>query len=418
MYGSVDEASGLTAMQTAGARWVTTILHWSTVEPDPPLEGVHSYDWTAFDDKVSNAQATGLKVFVLIAGNPAWAAACPGGALYEERVPDMTAFVTALAERYDGDRLADAPGNPVVNDWSFYSEPDNGEEWRCYEQGRGYWGYNGAGYAELLFQISPALHSANPNARLMIGGIAYDWFTDDTPTPGPFVRSFLGDTLQALNDTYGGAGNFIDAVAFHFYPISTWRWPTIREKTSEIQGILEQHGVGELPLLVPEMGYWSAEEAGSSETRQAQYLAQTYVRGLSAGIEHLSWLGVFDDGEGTEEHGLFWGRDLDNPKMAYDAYATLASELASARYAYPLAAPGAEGYLFTLPDGGEKTVLWSVLDPSTWVAFTQSCLRQVDLTGLAQDVQDGGPLDGDGAADGQIQLQVFFEQPVYVGTCD
>jgi hypothetical protein len=47
----------------------------------------------------------------------------------------------------------------------------------------------------------------------------------------------------------------------------------IREKALEIKQIMANHGVGDLPLLVSEMGYWSDETImGSSQTRQAQYL--------------------------------------------------------------------------------------------------------------------------------------------------
>ncbi len=42
--------------------------------------------------------------------------------------------------------------------------------------------------------ISPAIHAADPQAKVLIGGLAYDAFEPG----GPFVRSFLGDTLAAL----------------------------------------------------------------------------------------------------------------------------------------------------------------------------------------------------------------------------
>ena len=112
MYDAVDAAAGLNQMQAAGSRWVTTFLYWNSVEPNAPVAGTHSYDWSAFDTKVNNAAAAGMQVYVLFSGNPSWAAQYVGGPVYSSRVPDLVAFVTAMAERYDGDGVSDALRQP------------------------------------------------------------------------------------------------------------------------------------------------------------------------------------------------------------------------------------------------------------------------------------------------------------------
>jgi len=413
MYGGVDDASGLQAMEDAGSKWVTTILNWSAIEP---TRG--SFDWSSFDVKAQNAQAAGMDVFVLFTGNPSWAAALPGGPVTDTQ--DLVNFVTLMAERYDCDGVDDAPGSPCVHYWSFYAEPDNGDIGRA-QGGKGYWGHNGAGYAEMLSQVSPAIHAANPRAKVLIGGLAYDWFEEDG---GPFVRSFLTDTLSALNTYTGGAKVYIDAVAFHFYPISEARWPTIRDKALEIQGIMERHGVGDLPMICPEMGYWSAEEAGSSKAIQARRLVQMFVRGMSVGLEHMAWFTVFDAPPEkvaeypTEEHGLFPYNDLAHPKQSYYAYQTMTQELNGARYVRSLDASDAEGYVFRMPDGYEKTVLWATTS-STSVSFPYSCLRLVDATGnVYEPITDGDPSwDWDGQVNGWIALGVYQNTPFYVEPC-
>ena len=405
MYGPVDNAAGLQHMKDAGSKWVTTMLYWSAIEPTED-----SYDWSSFDVKAQNAQAAGMDLFVLFTNNPAWAAALPGGPVTGTQ--DLVEFVTLMAERYDCDGLDDAPGSPCVHYWSFYAEPDNGDIGRAYG-GKGYWGHNGAGFAAMLTEVSPAIHRANPQARVLIGGLAYDWFEEEG---GPFVRSFLTDTLSALNQYPGGARAYIDAVAFHFYPITAQRWPTIREKALEVRGIMERHGVGNLPLICPEMGYWSASP--SSEDQQAQRLVQMYVRGLSVGLEHMSWFAVFDDGLGTEEHGLFWGRDLSHPKRSYYAYQTLTRELAWARYLRSLQAANVEGYVFRMPNGREKTVLWATTSWAT-VPFPYPCLRLVDTDGDEyMPVVDGDAnWDKDQTRNGQVLLAVYQNTPFYVEPC-
>ncbi len=408
IYYAVDAPTGLNQMQAAGSRWVTTFFDWNAVEPNAPTAGTHSYDWSAFDTKVSNAAAAGMQVYALFTGNPSWAAQYVGGPVDPNRVPDLVAFVIAMAERYDGDGLNDAPGSPIVNYWSFYAEPDNGTS-ALASVGWGFWGHNGAGYAELLSQISPAIHSANPKAKVLIGGIAYDNFEE---VGGPFVRSFLSDTLQALNATYGGAANYIDAVAFHFYPINPGEWPTIRDKALNIRNILSQTGVGQLPLVAPEVGFWSDPALGPNETAQAQAVAQTYVRGLSVGIVQISWYLVFD---GTTNTGLFRGTNLSDPKPSYFAYQTLTRELGGARYVRDVSISGAEGYVFRMLNGREKTVVWG--NPAgAQVPFAGSCLRVADLLGNVAQISDGGAGDLDGP-NGQVRIQVFANQPVYAEAC-
>jgi hypothetical protein len=415
MYGGVTDEQGLAKMTDAGSRWVTTRLVWATAEPYPPVGTVHTYHWSAFDTAAQNAQAAGVNLFVLVTGNPAWAASSPGGPVTD--MASMVSFVTAVAERYDGDGNADAAGQPVVNYWSFYAEPDNNQEWRATQQGKGLWGDNPAGYAAMLSQVAPAMHAANPRAKVLIGGLAYDWFTTDcNPKCGPYVKSFLGGVLQNLNNYPGGATRYLDAVAFHYYPISTWRWPTIRNKALEIQNTLNQHGAGSLPLIVPEMGYWSDPAAGSSETLQAQGLVQMYVRGFSAGIRQMSWYQVFDFGGGTESTGLFRNGNLLDPRPAYLAYNTMTAELTHYRYAQTLAAAGVEGYVFSLENGQTKTVLWATGSARN-VPFNQECARRVDLLGAATQVTDGGAGDLDGANNGQVTLSIGSNNPTYVGAC-
>lgn len=413
MYGNVNDAAGLQTMKNAGSEWVTTYFVWSEVEPSPG-----NYDWSSFDAKAQNAQAAGMDIFVLFSHNPSWAAALPGGPVTNTQ--DLIDFTTLMAERYDCDGVNDAPGHPCVHYWSLYAEPDNGDIGRAY-RGQGYWGHNGAGLAALLSQVSPAIHAANPRAKVLIGGLAYDWFEEEG---GPFVRSFLTDTLTALNTYPGGARAYIDAVAFHFYPISASRWPTIREKALEIRGIMARHGVGDLPLLCPEAGYWSSPKFSSSEQIQARRLVQMYVRSMSVGVRFLSWYGVFDTAIAGSAEDTYPDRTsgllrVDGTfKPSYYAYRTLTQELAWARYLRSLQAANAEGYVFRMSTGREKTVLWATASSAT-VVFPYPCLRLVDTIGnVYSPVVDGDPnWDWDHSANGQVLLGVYQDMPFYVEPC-
>jgi hypothetical protein len=398
-------------MEAAGSSWVSTNFSWKVIEPSN-----NSLNWSSFDRKVQNAQAAGMDVYVLFTGNPSWAAELPGGPVYN--IGTLVDITRRAAERYDCDGVDDAPGSPCVHYWSFYGEPDNTNYARAL-RGKGYWGHNGTGYADMLAHVAPAIHDANPRAKVLIGGIAYDSFVEEG---GDFVRSFLGDVLGALNGYPGGAKAYLDAIAFHYYPISTHRWPTILEKALEIRGIMSQYGVGDLPMICPEAGYWSSPKFGSNETIQARRVAQMYVRSMSAGVRPLMWYLVYDlaeagspeDQNPDETCGLF--RPDGSEKVAYRAYRTISRELGRSYYRRPFQHPNIEGYVFQVADNREMTVLWATI-PATNVSFPSTCLRRVYLYGGSNTITDGDSLDLDGSANGAITIRVEQNQATYVEPC-
>ncbi|MBI4758013.1 MAG: hypothetical protein HY783_03285, partial [Chloroflexi bacterium] len=333
------------------------------------------------------------------------------------KIDDLKAFLAALVERYDGDGIQDAPGSPVVRYWTFYAEPDNGSE--AYAAGgKGWWGHNGSGYADLLHQIQLAIKATDPQAKVMIGGLAYDWFEE---SGGPFVKTFLDDVLAA------GGGQYIDLMPFHYYPINP-AWNNIGDKATAIRGVFQGKGVSAPPMFSPEMGYWSDAAANSSEELQANRLVKIYVNGLAASLQNMCWFAVFDDGPGTEAHGLFWNRDLTQPKASYWTYKTMTQELAGARFNRTLGPGdfqqgGMEGYEFRLPSGKTKGVIWTTDGATKRMLFPFPGLRVVDKNKYNPDgspnasatriIYDGqaGDLDGQGGNGVTIEIG---PSPVYV----
>ncbi len=402
MYYDVDAAHGTAQMAAAGSGWVVTRFDWKDVEPNPPSVGVHAYNWTSLDTKVNNARSVGLSVYVLLTGNPSWAAQYEGGPLYAGRMPDLLAFVSAVVARY-----------PDVLYWTFYGEPDNGSTYYA-SRGWGYWGNNGAGYADLLAQLSPTIKAANPNAKLLISGLAYDYFAPPDGN-GIFVKRFLGDVLQALNASHGGAMQIIDGMAFHYYPLA---WSSVQAKASEIRGIMSHYGASQLPVWIPETGL-ASNLPGYNETIQAQMLVKMYVQSLAADVKMMAWLGVFDVNSGNDSIGLFRGTDFNQPKPSYFAYQVMARELYGARYLGALKVLNAEGYVFQMLDGKTKTVVWGTQTVyATNVPFNQTCISVLGIAGGSpQVITDSGPADNDGVLNGQVALVVGPNQPLYVTGC-
>ena len=216
MY-TATSASERDLMKAAGCKWAQIFLRWSDIEPNAPINGVHAYNWAAWDNQLSFLKDGGMEAIVIFTGNPTWAADVAGRACKYQPYPKSPGCGRAMAERYDCDGFQDAPDCLRVRYWTFYAEPDNGDPYYA-SLGWGYWGHNGSGYADMISKVSIAIHNANPQARVFPGAIAYDWFEEEPG--GPFVRSFLSDVLTALNSYPGGARAYIDGIGFNYFPLT------------------------------------------------------------------------------------------------------------------------------------------------------------------------------------------------------
>lgn len=408
MYNGVDQYNGLQQLRDAGARRVVTTLDWNTIESTPGVR-----DWSSFDTKLRNARDAGMDVFVLFTGDPAWAWVGPDNDRSTDPLKRRD-FVRAMVQRYDCDGFDDAGPGMCVRDWSFYPEPDYSRADLLNLPGaKGYWGSRPAAYAAMISDVAVTVHIEDPGARVLIGGVAYDYFKSTTCPTCPFIRSFLPDVLSALNTQHGGARQYLNAVAVHYYPLS---FPTLRDKLREIRSIMQAGGVGSLPLLVPETGYWSQDD--SSESQQALMVPQLFVEGLADGVEYLAWFTVFDQGAGRETWGLFRGQNLASPKPSYSAYQTVTRELAGARYLRSLGQSGIEGHVFTMPSGPDKTVVWRRGSGAAPATFAGSCLRVINAVGVSYGPAiDGGSGDQDRVVNGQIVLSVAPTELLYVQRC-
>jgi streptogramin lyase len=403
-YWPVDGTHGLQEMVDAETRWLRLTLNWTGIEPTDTTP--ENFYWTTLDRWFGNLHAAGIRPVVTIQGNPSWAARYGGGPVYPERMGDFLEFVGALVERYDGDGVDDAPGSPVVNYWEFYNEPDNGSVLLA-EYGYGYWGHNGAGYADLLRQVWPVIKTANPKAQVLNGGIAYERFED--AGEGPYVRRFIDDFLAA------GGGRYIDIFNFHYYPTFAERWAPYGQgvigKTTFLRNTLKGYGVA-VPLACTEIGTHSDPSLGGSNESQSRYVVQAFVRSMAADLRIVTWFALRDIVEGFPyAYGL-----LDvyfQPKPAYDAFDVLAEQLAGASFRRRLGTndtgtSAVEGYVFA--HGVQNVyVLWANDGGTYTMQVPALVLERVDKFGASQMMLDSA----DGIADGVVRVAVG-PSPVYL----
>ena len=407
MYGSLNtSAARWDLAQAAGVTWVRWPFGWRDIEPYDTTPAY--YDWTATDVAFAAAKDAGVNIIATMTGNPSWAATYSAGPLDRSGVGPFVEFMAAVVERYDGDGQDDAPGSPVINYWELYNEPDGGDRLRA-RYGIGYWGPFGADYAQLLCAVAPAAKAASPDAKIVLGGLAYDWFEEDG---GPFVRAFLDDVLAA------GGGRCLDALAFHYYPPFESAWapygPGLSGKANYLRSKLTTYGLGHLPMLVTEAGYHSNDDPGWPSTHEIQsgYVIKLLTQAIASNIRVMIWFSWTDLPDYWAASGL-----LDRyrqPKPAYDAFRVAHRKLGTATFQQRMtvSAPGGsavEAYQFS-GAFGPLYVVWTSDSAAQPVLLPGQVAR---VSGMVDETLSK-VLDGDdGKIDGLVTVTAGFD-PIYV----
>jgi hypothetical protein len=373
-------------MAEAGIRWARLPFSWKLIEPANTTPD--QFHWSVYDDWLELLSTAGIQPQPFFARNPSWAGVLPASYIDQSDVAEQQAFVTAAVARYSQPPYS-------VSHWEMYNEPDNGSL-RPAERGWGMWGYDGAGYADQLATLHPAVKEANPSAQVLLGGVAYDSFVEEG---GSFVRSFITDVLTA------GGGAYFDLMNFHYYG------PDLTGRIQHFENMLTTFSLDK-PIVCTEvsksLGDPDLEDEGEL---YARYLPQVMMRGLAEGLPIVNWFALADM-ESTWRPGLF---ALDRTtRPAYRAYQVLTEVLCNARYVRLLSSEemnGAplEGYVFDVPDGsGRLDVVWTteevVMDwqvPSPGVYLTNKY-------GETRYVYDSD----DGRSDGLTTFQVGVN-PLY-----
>ena len=403
------------------ATWVRNRVSWRNIEPNDVTPAV--YNWGTADTAymAARSDAGGLNFIGTIEFAPDWAAPAENGPIYPEALDDFAEFIGALVERFDGDGLADAPGSPKINYWEFYNEPDNSSDsiGNPNYTDPMHWGDHGAEYANMLATVYPVIKSANPQAQVVMGGLAFDWFEDDG---GPFVEDFLNDVLAA------GGGDYFDVMNFHSYPAFHDNWtdnlgPGLLDKAEIIREVMANHGV-EKPMVVTEAGWTSSTAPGSlipgTPETQSRYVVELFTESMAAQLDAMIWWLLVDPSFPYPfQNGLVTQGPPVVPKMSYYVFQDVVAELGTAHFVHALSEaetghPLMEAYLFhdNVLDR-DLYVVWLNPVDTTEIAPVRLPVAMAtvkdSLTGTSLIVQDSD----DGIVDGRIRVDVGAN-PLYV----
>jgi hypothetical protein len=223
----------LTTLRATGVTLARSDVLWEVAEPEPPgQDGVHHYDWS-FADGVAGALARhGIQWLALVDYATPWSASVPGNTHSPPRDPaDFAAFARAFAERYGrgGAFWAEHPdvqATPVTT-YEIWNEPDLSIFWAP--------GPDPARYMDLYVDARVAIKDADPQARVIIGGLSN--------APG-----FIPQLFAARPDVRGQ----LDGVAVHPYARTALGVLDVVRKSRRA---LDAAGVPDTPIYVTELGW-------------------------------------------------------------------------------------------------------------------------------------------------------------------
>jgi hypothetical protein len=331
-------------------------------------------------------------------------------------VADLTEFMGAAVERYDGDGFNDAPGSPVVRYWEIYNEPDGTDEWHARLGGYGFFGEQGDVYANHLSALYPVVKAASLKAQVVFGGVAGEGTAGSGIDP-----NFTDDVLANC------VGRCFDVMNFHYYPLFRSNWEVFGRdligKAQYFRSKLAGYGL-ERPIMCTETT-WGAAGSWGSPDLQSRYVLAAYVRAMAADLLMTSWYAWKDIDSGLP--GLL--DDKLNPKSAYFVFQTLTRQLNGASFERPLELaetgdPDIEGYVFSISGASgqdRRDVVW--LDcPSLRESFPQDCpgeMRTMSVSASMVLITDkfGTSHFRSDADDGMIDGSVFLTitpDPIYI----
>jgi len=260
----------LQMVREMGAPWIVEYFPWPYIEPE---EG--AFTWGHSDLVVKHAVNQGLKVVARLGWVPGWAR--PDSDEQEttltyldaDHYDDFADFVAAFVARYRG----------RVSHVVIWNEPNLSFEW-------GYRPVDPEGYVELLREVYPRAHAANPDVVVLAGALA--------PTLEPEGSAAGMSDLAYLKRMYeAGAALYFDGLAAHAYGLTAPPEDTPSDdrlnfrRVELLREIMLAYGDGDKPIYVTEAG-WNDHPRWIHAVRPAQRIDYT-IRAYEWGRQRWPW---------------------------------------------------------------------------------------------------------------------------------
>lgn len=202
-----------------GAHWVKMFIYWWKMEPEPPKNGRHSYNWLWLDKLVHEYQTAGFRnITLVIHGVNPWASSQKirhsheAGSLPKvQHLRDYDNFVYSLVERYDSD------GHDDMNNLQYPVRYFEIESEAVHD---GYWKGTVEEYGKLLAIAHKAAKRASPECRIILSGFLFLDLFDDFPCEALVTTRFARNARisRAIEFTQKSLKfkDWFDLVEFHY----------------------------------------------------------------------------------------------------------------------------------------------------------------------------------------------------------
>ena len=284
---------------------------------------------------------------------------------YSAMPRDMDAwkeFVRRFVERYDGDGIDDMPGLRIpIRYW----QVENEILWQ--------WQGSMEEYLHFLAETSAVIRSADPQARVILGGLTqcvalavgagigdkqFITYGDENPQQYPreevIKSSKYRNYRQKVDVLLAGCDPHCDIVDFHDYGDDATDLALV---VQWFKGQMQRHGYSK-PI-------WSLENAGPffefSERAFAEDVVKRHVVALASGIERMFWSSLTPTLEwGENFQRLALKNQSGDRTPAYETYRTMAARLDGFLTVEQISdQPDLDHYRFRFPDGRWVDVAWS-----------------------------------------------------------
>jgi hypothetical protein len=266
----------LAAMSADGVQVVRSDAAWSSVEPNAPTSAGPDYDFTEMDAWVAALADNNLTWEPIIDYAVAWAKPADCSGFCPPADPETYAtYAAAVAARYGagGTFWSQNPQVPYhpVQVYEIWNEEDDSEFYVPPAQ-----------YGPMYLDARTAIHEADPDAAVIIGGLADDSesFSSSTDYPAQYV--------QQLFEADPGLVGKVDGFGLHPYGATA---ADVVQWVVHFRQILTTLGEGSAPIYITEFGWMTGDT--DQEAWRASEMA-TVAQDLTRSTCGIAMLAPYD----------------------------------------------------------------------------------------------------------------------------
>jgi len=386
---------------------------WWRFEPEPPVNGVHSYTWDFFDKDMRGFHDADLQIQIVVGPMSEWGTVVNTSEIEwntqfsppkEEHWDDWGEFIYQLVERYDGDGYMDAPNitKPVIKIIQIGNEIEVPMHWT--DNGGTFENYN-----QLLNVSYLNAKRADPNILVARAATNPGSAFDDDPSSEEIEEIMsLGQHDEFINKSLDAA-DYFDLFGIHLNSNYTGIVPFVEW----IRDLMQEKGVMK-PIYSEDTKVSPPEEEWSEETKeqymadQASNVVKKLAKALEADLESMIIVPLMDfEGCHTCErwaHAGLFDREIIEETL------NLSKAVRPAYFTYQLYISKVKGYYLDIekievgdkieafelrnPNGSSLHILWSQggIRNATIILESDSVLLTHIVTEMDEDNNRNSPI--------------------------